>query len=477
MTDYSIIEGKRWHCGQIVRQMAPEQLKMFEAVFGNAHRALSKIFSTSFICRAGLIDGELVALWGLQGTIAGSDGFIWLAVSEKAKHHKFAMVREAKRQLAEIMETKTIVRSRVVPQDAESRRFALFMGFRPGTEDTIEYRREWPMTQTPFVVFSLPRSRSRWLASFLSHGAECSHDLSISAGSIDELCEAIGRGGTVETGLTMAWRVLRERFPGIRFAVVRRPISEVVRSADRIGWTFPRGHLELESARLDEISALPGTMTLDFSDLSNRDAAREIFEHCTGTMMADITYDRMAAQNIQVNVQERTRTLMHTASRMRHLFDEIRGKITIQQERFDDFYEDSIELFAEHYAEAGSFFGLPLDPDVEMARALEANNQLVVMTARQDGRMVGYIVYPINRLFESKGYLVAFRNIWFVRKGYRGGLGIKIRKAAQRVLIEMGVKFELDRRGTRARGPHMDALYRREGAMDMGEIYLLPLVA
>lgn len=477
MTDYQPIEGRRYHCGQIVRKMAPRQLRMFEDVFGNAHRALSGIFITSTICRAWLIDGELAALGGVQSTIAGSDGFIWLALSEKARNHKFAMVREARRQLGTIMEVKTVVRSRVVPGDTQSRRFALLLGFRPGTEDTIEYRREWPMVQTPFVVFSLPRSKSRWLASFLSHGAECSHDLSISASNIDELCEAIGRGGTVETGLTMAWRVLRERFPDIRFAVVRRPIPDVVRSADRIGWTYPRGHLELESARLDEISALAGTMTLDFDDLSNRGAARELFEHCTGTIMSDATYDRMNAENIQVNVHERTRTLIHAASRMRRLFDEIRARVTIQQERFDDFYEDSHELFAEHYAEAGSFYGLPLDPDVEMARALEANNQLLVMTARQDGRMVGYIVYPINRLFESKGYLVAFRNIWFVRKGFRGGLGIKLKRIAERNLFERGVRFVMDRRGVRARGPHMDALYRREGAMDMGEMYMRPLVA
>ena len=37
--------------------------------------------------------------------------------------------------------------------------------------------------------------------------------------------------------------------------------------------------------------------------------------------------------------------------------------------------------------------------------------------------------------------------------------------------------FVMERRGVRARGPHMDALYQREGAMDMGEVYMRPLAA
>jgi hypothetical protein len=259
--------------------------------------------------------------------------------------------------------------------------------------------------------------------------------------------------------------------------VVRRLIAEVVRSADHVGWAFPQGHLEAEAARLDEIAALPGTITVNSADLGTFDGAKRIYEHCTGKLLDRRWFDEMAPRNIQIDILARTRILMHTAGRMRGLFDEIRGTVTIQRERFGTFYRDGRDLFAAHYAEAGSFDGLPLDPDVDMALALEAQNQLLVMTARQDGHMVGYIVFLINPSFESRGVLLGFQNIFYVKPELRGKLGKKLRDAAKARLLEIGVSFLMLRSGVRARGPHLKAMYAREGALALGELYMLPLVA
>jgi predicted N-acetyltransferase YhbS len=112
-----------------------------------------------------------------------------------------------------------------------------------------------------------------------------------------------------------------------------------------------------------------------------------------------------------------------------------------------------------------------------MALALEAQNQLLVMTARQDGHMVGYIVFLINSSFESRGVLLGFQNIFYVKPEFRGKLGKKLRDAAKARLVEMGVSFLMLRSGVRARGPHLKAMYAREGAIALGELYMLPLVA
>jgi hypothetical protein len=478
MTKFEIIEARPHHCGQMARIVRQEYRHRFEAMGFQPHRELRVEFDRSYFRRAWLIDGRLAALGGVAGTMAGSAGYVWLALSEAAMSKPLAVVREAKRQLAEIMETKTAIQARILTDDEPARRFALFMGFRPASDGMIEYRRAWPQVSDPFVVFSLPRSRSRWLSCFLaSEGVECSHDLPVSVGSIDELCDVLQRGGSVETGLTRAWRILRDRFPGVRFAVVRRPVAEVERSAARFGWSFPDGYLEAETRRLAEISELPGTLTVDFDDMSREATCRALFEHCTGRIMAERHFLELNGRNIQIDMAQRMGLLIQNGNRLISLFDEIGRTITIQREDFDRFYSDGVALFRDHYKEAGSFDGLPLDPNVEMAKSLERQGQFLAMTARLGGEMIGYIVFLINPSFESRHVMLGFQNIFYVKPEHRGKLGTKLHKAAVAALKAQGVMMIIMRSGVRARGPSQKFLFQRMGAQSMGEIYSLPLVS
>jgi GNAT superfamily N-acetyltransferase len=351
------------------------------------------------------------------------------------------------------------------------------MGFRPASDGMIEYRRAWPQVSDPFVVFSLPRSRSRWVSCFLAcEGVECSHDLPVSVGSIDELCDVLQRGGSVETGLTRAWRILRDRFPGVRFAVVRRPIDEVKRSAARFGWSFPDGYLESEDRRLAEIGDLPGTLTVDFKDLSREAICRALFEHCTGRIMAERHFLELNGRNIQIEMAQRMALLIQNKDRLTSLFDEIGRQITIQREDFDRFYRDGSGIFRAHYEEAGSFDGLPLDPNVEMAKGLERDENFLAVTARVGDNMVGYIVFLINPSFESRHVMLGFQNMFYVKPEFRGKLGRQLHNAAVAILKARGVKMLIMRSGVRARGPSQKFLFERLGARRMGELYALPLV-
>jgi GNAT superfamily N-acetyltransferase len=186
-------------------------------------------------------------------------------------------------------------------------------------------------------------------------------------------------------------------------------------------------------------------------------------------------WQAMDAQNIQIDPDARIRYLVSNSKRMGALFQEIRETITIQAEPFDVFWRDAQELLAAHYAEAGSFDGQPLDPNVGMARAMEASQQLLVMTARRGGAIVGYILFFINPSFESKNVLLGFQNIFYVKPEHRGTLGKKLRDRAISVLKERGVTALMLRAGVRARGPKLAALYEREGAKHLGALYCLPL--
>ena len=108
----------------------------------------------------------------------------------------------------------------------------------------------------PFVVFALPRSRTAWLAKYLSYSGESvGHDVAVRSDSIESFFSHFDEGmiGTVETGAMAGWRLLRERVPAAAIAVVRRPIEDVKLSLSQFG-VFPRaGDLEGRAAVLDEI--------------------------------------------------------------------------------------------------------------------------------------------------------------------------------------------------------------------------------
>lgn len=473
MTQYTLVEGKRYHCGQMARMLRRDHTSALAAVGLSVHRELRSAFEISTFSRAWLIDGKLAALGGVIGASLASSGFVWLAMTDTVRGHTLAAVREAKKQISALMLTKASLKSKLIPGDDAARKFALFLGFRPSGDDQIEYRTEWPETGAPFVVFSLPRSRSRWLASFLSNGAECSHDLPVTVGSVDELCEAVSRGGSVETGLVSAWRLLRQRFPEVRFAVVQRPIAEVKASAARFGWVFPDGYLEAQDRGLQEISEQPGTLALNHLDLGTEDGCRSIYEYCTGQLFDPAQWRRMDAQNIQIDMDGRLALLGQNADRMGRLFEEINAAVTIQEEPFDTFYRDGQELFDEHRAEAGSFDGLDWDPDIEKARAMESAGRILVLTARKAGKIVGYLLYLLDTSFESKTVLLAYQNVFFVRKKHRGTLGARLYDIALEKLRDRGVKAEVLRSGVRARGPKLRALFERKGAVLMGSLYYL----
>ena len=143
MTTFEVVEGKPWHAGQMARIVRNVHVAALGKASLNVHRDLATTAGGSIFCRAWLIDGKLAALGGVNGPISSATGYIWLAVSDEATKHPLAMIREAKRQIAEIMETRRELRTACVAGDVPSMEFAIFLGFVPeGTED-IEINGVW----------------------------------------------------------------------------------------------------------------------------------------------------------------------------------------------------------------------------------------------------------------------------------------------------------------------------------------------
>jgi hypothetical protein len=148
------------------------------------------------------------------------------------------------------------------------------------------------LSEAPFVVMALPRSRTAWLSVFLSYGAwRCSHERAVTMRAWGDVERFFGapRHGSVETGISPGWRLLEEAFPALRRAVVLRPVADAVASTlrlpiERIGARFDEARLRRNYAYLHRclraVAARPGVLALSLAELDTEDGCRRLFEHC-----------------------------------------------------------------------------------------------------------------------------------------------------------------------------------------------------
>ena len=118
--------------------------------------------------------------------------------------------------------------------------------------------------------------------------------------------------------------------------------------------------------------------------------------------------------------------------------------LTIQvQEPTEEWIKEAGGLFVEHYEEISSYKDIPLNPDYEKYAAHAAAGKLLVLSARYDGELVGYVIYIIDTALHYQSSLQAHQDILFVKKGMRKsvmGCGLMLLRQSEKVLKEMGVQ-------------------------------------
>ena len=179
---------------------------------------------------------------------------------------------------------------------------------------------------SPFVVFSLPRSRSAWASLFLSYGgAFVGHDIAIDCGRPEDFIEQItGKfAGTCETGAMVGWRLIRRYLPTCKFAVIRRRRADVVASLGRFGLTGFEDEMERRDALLDEITALPGTLSLTFSDMETSTACAMLFEFCLERPFDPRWWLHLSQMNVQVDMRKTLQRLYDNHNRIEILKTEV----------------------------------------------------------------------------------------------------------------------------------------------------------
>jgi hypothetical protein len=146
MTTFQIIEAKPWHCGQMVHLLAVEkQCVIARLGMPEAHRQMRQCFDGAVQRRAWLIDGEIAALGGIIGSPLSLHGYLWLAVSNRARKYPLSFIKEMRRQLDAATASFRQLSATLVSNESDDvwrdMRFAAAFGFK-ASADQIDVGRD-----------------------------------------------------------------------------------------------------------------------------------------------------------------------------------------------------------------------------------------------------------------------------------------------------------------------------------------------
>ena len=105
----------------------------------------------------------------------------------------------------------------------------------------------------------------------------------------------------------------------------------------------------------------------------------------------------------------------------------------IAPESFTEIYGELLPLFHSHWLELGPFRDrMPLAPNLEIYKYLESGQELLTLTARQDRKLVGYLIAAVRPGLHYSQTIQAITDIPYVHPSVRGrGIGVRLFLAAQ----------------------------------------------
>lgn len=121
-------------------------------------------------------------------------------------------------------------------------------------------------------------------------------------------------------------------------------------------------------------------------------------------------------------------------------YTELRG-LYYQAERVSNLWEEAAPLLQAHWREIAHYQDIELKPDVETYARLQAAGQLRCYTARDSGRLIGYVVFFVRPNLHYSASLQAHQDVLFVALHYRKGMvGVRLIKFAEERLRAEGVQ-------------------------------------
>jgi hypothetical protein len=343
----------------------------------------------------------------------------------------------------------------------------------------------------PFIVYALPRSRTFWLARFLTYGDwHCGHDEARHVRSLADVASwfSMPCTGTVETAAAPYWRLVPDHCKAV---TIRRPVDDVVASLRRWGLQsdvdrFARDMRRLDH-KLDQIEKrVPGVLRVTFEELATEAGCRAVFEHCLPHKHDTGWWRGWAPVNLQANLPAILRYAQafgpqveraNAAAKVAMLAAIAKRRspdmagITFKQEIWETFLRDGEHLLEAITPVAGVGTNYK-SRNLSLFKMMSQVGSLMITTARCNGRMFGYVLTATGPSLDAPDAMVGMHLSTFASPEFPG-LGLKLVKAANDALRERGVSEVIYRVGNDQ--AKLNAFYRRLGAAHQGHEYSLRL--
>lgn len=110
-------------------------------------------------------------------------------------------------------------------------------------------------------------------------------------------------------------------------------------------------------------------------------------------------------------------------------------------EKYDDCFEEVLPLLQDHYEEVAMYQdNIELNPDYSKYKELCDNGALHIVTARDEGELVGYFISIIVDHIHYKDHKYALNDIVFLKQHYRNQRsGVGLFQYAENALKDLGV--------------------------------------
>lgn len=121
-------------------------------------------------------------------------------------------------------------------------------------------------------------------------------------------------------------------------------------------------------------------------------------------------------------------------------YKQLRGT-TYQAERLSDLWPEIDPLLQAHWREVAHYQDIELDPDEEAYAEVEARGQLRTYTARENGRLIGYVIFFVRPNHHYAGSLQAWQDVLYLDPEHRRGrAGVTLIRVAETRLRAEGVQ-------------------------------------
>ena len=148
--------------------------------------------------------------------------------------------------------------------------------------------------------------------------------------------------------------------------------------------------------------------------------------------------------------------------------------LVIQLERVEDVWEELDALVMVECDEIDD--PRRRGPDWDSMKILNNGGTFRVLTARLEGRMIGYFSWFIDFDMESKGTLIVNQAAWYVEPGHPI-VGVKMLDRAIEEFKKAGVQFAYFHHTVHGRGATLGRLFAKKGAELLGYNYMLKVKA